>query len=40
MMYKKAQQERYIIAAEWLKNRHLAKNSTSVPNIVWQVPMQ
>lgn len=26
MMYEKAQQERHTIAAEWLKNHHLAKN--------------
>jgi uncharacterized Zn finger protein len=26
MMYEKAQQERYTVAAEWLKNHHLAKN--------------
>jgi len=27
MMYEKAQQERYLSAAEWLKNHHLAKNN-------------
>jgi uncharacterized Zn finger protein len=26
MMYEKAQQEKYTMAAEWLKNHHLAKN--------------
>src|SRR6266487_3609675 len=27
LMYEKAQQERYTLAAEWLKNHHLAKNN-------------